>query len=70
MREFSFCMFMLMMVMWGCTEVKESRGGSSGTRNFSSICLEGVEYYHHLGGGYRDYLAPKFNRNGEVVICD
>lgn len=42
---------------------------SSGITNYSVVCIDGVEYLTR-SSGYRGYMSVKFNRDGNVSLCD
>lgn len=56
----------------GCTPSFEKTRLNTTVRGADSIqelCLNGVTYYFYHRG-YKGSLAPKFDKNSKVVLCD
>lgn len=62
---------LLVAVVWGIlvwqdrnTDVADSSGNK-----YETVCVEGVAYLI-AKRGYSGYMSVKFNRDGNVVLCD
>lgn len=58
---------LLLLALLGCESGTVTR--STSPINWKIQCIEGVEYLYR-STGYNGYLSVKFNRDGNVSLCE